>query len=219
VAESFSLEAQARTIIGKKVSQLRRQGLVPVSVYGPKSAPVSLQIPYRALELTLRNAGGTNLIDIKHDGSTTTVLARDVQRDILRNDIIHVDFFAVDLKAKIEIDVPVHFINEAPAVQQKLGILITGPTSLTVETLPTNMPQELVVNLSSLAAVGDTIHVRDLNYGEGIVILNDADELIAGVRQSSAARSEEQEALEEAEGAVAEVEIIKKGKGDEEEAE
>jgi len=114
--------------------------------------------------------------------------------------------------------VPVHFVNEAPAVQQKLGILITGPTSLTVETLPTTMPQQLVVDLSTLKAVGDTIHVSDLNYGEGITILNDPDELIAGVRQSSAARSEEQEALE-AEGAVAEVEIIKKGKGDEEEAE
>ncbi len=218
MAESYSLEAQARSITGKKVSQLRRQGLVPVSVYGPKTDPISLQVPYRALELTLRGAGGTNLIEINHDGNTTTVLTRDVQRDILRNNIIHVDFFAVDLKAKIEIEVPVHFINEAPAVQQKLGILITGPTSLTVETLPTTMPQQLVVDLSILKAVGDTIHVSDLNYGEGITILNDPDELIAGVRQSSAARSEEQEALE-AEGAVAEVEIIKKGKGDEEEAE
>ena len=218
MAESYSLEAEARSITGKKVSQLRRQGLVPVSVYGPKTAPFSLQVPYRALELTLRGAGGTNLIDINHDGKTTTVLTRDVQRDILRNNIIHVDFFAVDLKAKIEIEVPVHFVNEAPAVQQKLGILITGPTSLTVETLPTTMPQQLVVDLSTLKAVGDTIHVSDLNYGEGITILNDPDELIAGVRQSSAARSEEQEALE-AEGAVAEVEIIKKGKGDEEEAE
>jgi large subunit ribosomal protein L25 len=217
VADSFSLEAQPRSLTGKKVSQLRRQGLVPVSVYGPKTIPVSLQIPHRDLETTLRNAGGTNLIDIKHAGQTTTVLAREVQRDILRNDILHVDFFAVDLKAKIEIDVPVHFINEAPAVQQKIGILITGPTSLTIETLPTNMPQQLVVDLSGLKVIGDTIHVRDLNFGEGITILNDADELIAGVRQSSAARSEEQEALE-AEASVAEVEIIKKGKEDEEEA-
>jgi large subunit ribosomal protein L25 len=216
VAESYSLEAQARTVTGKKVSQLRRQGMVPVSVYGPKTEPIILQIPYRSLELTLRGAGGNNLIDIQHEGKTTTVLARDVQRDILRNDIIHVDFFAVDLKAKIEIEVPVHFVNDAPAVAQKLGILITGPTSLTVETLPTNMPQQLVVDLSTLKAVGDTIHVRDLVLGEGIAILNDPDELIAGVRQSSAARSEEQEALE-AEAAVGEVEIIKKGKDDEEE--
>lgn len=216
MAESYSLEAQARTVTGKKVSQLRRQGMVPVSVYGPKTEPIILQIPYRSLELTLRGAGGNNLIDIQHEGKTTTVLARDVQRDILRNDIIHVDFFAVDLKAKIEIEVPVHFVNDAPAVAQKLGILITGPTSLTVETLPTNMPQQLVVDLSTLKAVGDTIHVRDLVLGEGIAILNDPDELIAGVRQSSAARSEEQEALE-AEAAVGEVEIIKKGKDDEEE--
>lgn len=216
MAENLVLEAQQRTVAGKKVSQLRRQGLIPVIVYGPKNEPKSLQVPARPLQLALMKAGGTHLIDIKVNGDTHTVLAREVQRDILRGDIIHVDFFAVDLKAKINIDVPVHYINESPAVIAKLGILITGPSVLTVETLPTNLPEKIDVDISLLKQIGDAVHVRDLVMGEGIVILNDPDELIARISQTSAARADEAEEAAAAEGVPVEVEIIKKGKADEE---
>lgn len=215
MAETYVLEAQARTVSGKKVSQVRRQGLVPVVVYGPKTNPVSLQIPYRPLQLALLKAGGTHLIDIQADGKTHTVLAREVQRDILRGDITHVDFFAVDLKAKISIDVPLHFVNESPAVAAKKGVLLTGPTVLTIETLPSHLLDSIQIDLSTLAEVGDAIHVRDLKLDSDIAILNDPDEMIARISQSSAARSEEAEELE---ATVGEVEIIKKGKADEEEA-
>jgi len=217
VAESFVLEAESRAIVGKKVSQLRRQGIVPVTVYGPKSEPVNLQIPYRPLQLALLGAGGTNLIELNVAGKTTPVLAREVQRDILRNDIIHVDFFAVDMTAKINIDVPIHFVNESAAVASKRGILLTGPTVLTIETLPSKLLSVIEIDLTPLAEVGDSIHVRDINLGDEIVILNDPDEMIARIAQPAAARSEEAE--EEANEGVAEVEIIKKGKADEEEEE
>ncbi len=216
MAEKFVLEVQPRSIVGKKVSQLRRQGLVPATVYGPKIEPMTIQIPYRPLQVTLLNAGGTNLIDLSIDGSMTTVLAREVQRDIMRNDITHVDFFAVDLAAKISIDVPLHFANESPAVEAKKGMLITGPAALTIETLPSKLLSEIEIDLSVLKEVGDSIHVRDLVLPEGIAILNDPDEMIARISQTSAARSEEAEELEAAEATVAEVEIIKKGKADEE---
>jgi large subunit ribosomal protein L25 len=218
VAENYTLEAQERAVVGKKVSQLRRDGFVPVSVYGPKTEPTKLQIPYRPLQVTLMKAGGTHLIDLQVDGKTHTVIAREVQRDVLRGDILHVDFFAVDLKAKISIDVPIHFPEEAPAVSAKKGILITGPTVLTIETLPSNMLSEINVDLSNLKDVGDAVYVRDLNLGEEITILNDPDEMIARVSQTSAARSEE-DAEAEAESAPGEVEIIKKGKADEEDEE
>jgi large subunit ribosomal protein L25 len=215
VAENYVLEAQQRTITGKKVSQLRRQGLVPVVVYGPAAEPRHLQIPYRPLQLTLMKAGGTHLIDIKADGKSQIVLAREVQRDVLRGDILHVDFFAVDEKATIRIDVPIHFVNESPAVAARKGILITGPAMLTVETLPSNLQDRVEIDLSSLNEVGDAIHVRDLNLGDKVLVINDPDEMIARISQTSAARSLEDELADAA--AVAEVEIIKKGKADEEE--
>jgi len=214
VAEKYIIEAQSREIIGKKVSQLRRQGIVPVTVYGPKETPVNLQVPYRPLQLALMKAGGTNLIEINVDGKTTPVLAREVQRDILRNDIMHVDFFAVDMTAKIRIDVPLHFVGDSSAVATKKGILVTGPTTITIETLPSHLLNSVEIDISSLAEVNDSIHVRDLKLGEEIVVINDPDEMIARISQPAAARSEE-DAAEEA--AAAEVEIIKKGKADEEE--
>lgn len=218
MSENVVLEATPRTITGKKVSQLRREGQVPVVVYGPKTEPRNLQIAYRPLQIALMNAGGTHLIDLKSDGTTATVLAREVQRDILRGDILHVDFFAVDLKAKISIDVPIHFTGESPAVASRKGILLTGPAMLTIETLPSHLLDEVEVDLSTLNEIGDAIHVRDLKLGEDIAVLNDPDEMIARISQPAAARAEEAEALEaaEAEGAPAEVEIIKKGKADEE---
>lgn len=215
MAENYVLEAQPRTVVGKKVGALRRTGQVPVVVYGPKTEPLNLQIPYRPLQVALMKAGGTNLIDITFEGGRQTVLARDVQRDVLRGDILHVDFFAVDLLVKIKIDVPIHFVGESPAVNTRKGILITGPTMLSIETLPSHLLSQIEVDLSNLLDVGDAVHVRDLKLDSDITILNDPEEMIARISQSSAARSEEDEAAEAE--AAGEVEIIKKGKADEEE--
>jgi large subunit ribosomal protein L25 len=217
VAENYVLEAQPRTVVGKKVGRLRREGLVPVVVYGPKTEPINLQIAYRPLQIALMKAGGTNLIEIRYEGGSQVVLAREVQRDIIRTDITHVDFFAVDLLAKISIDVPIHFAGESPAVQARKGILVTGPTMLTIETLPSHLMSQIEVDISGLNEIGDAIHVRDLKLDADITIINDPDEMIARISQTSAARSEEDEAAEAAEAAAGEVEIIKKGKADEEE--
>ncbi len=217
MAEKFTIEAESRALVGKKVSQLRRQGIVPVTIYGPKSQPQNLQIPYRPLQLALMKAGGTNLIEITVDGKATPVLAREVQRDILRNDILHVDFFAVDMTAKIRIDVPLHFTGDSPAIASKIGILVTGPTTITIETLPSHLLNQIEIDISSLKEIGDSIHVRDLNLGSDIAIVNDPDEMIARISQPAAARSEEDEAAEAAAEGSPEVEIIKKGKADEEE--
>jgi large subunit ribosomal protein L25 len=186
-----------------------------VTVYGPKAQPVNLQVPYRPLQLALLKAGGTNLIEITVDGKSTPVLAREVQRDILRNDIMHVDFFAVDMTAKIRIDVPLHFVGDSAAVASKKGILVTGPTTVTIETLPSHLLNQIEIDIAGLNEVGDSIHVRDLKLGDEIVIINDPEEMIARISQPAAARSEEDAAAEEA--AAGEVEIIKKGKADEEE--
>lgn len=211
---NFSLEAQPRSVTGKKVSQLRNNGLVPATVYGPKIAPISVQLPYRALEITLMKAGGTNLIDLSVDGTTHSVLARAVQRDVLKRTILHVDFFAVDLSAKIRTEIPFHLVGESPVVAQKRGILITGANSVTVEILPSQLMNSIEIDLSQMKNVGDTITIGDLKLGEGILIMGEPEEMIARIVQTSAARSEEE--LEEAAAANIEPEVIHKGKQEEE---
>jgi large subunit ribosomal protein L25 len=208
----FSIEAQPRTVTGKKVGQLRRDGFVPATIYGPKTEPVSVQFPYRALELTLAGAGGTSLIDIVVDGKTYVVVAREVQRHTIRRTIDHVDFFAVDLEAKVRADIPLHLIGESPAVLAKKGVLMTGATSLTVEVLPGKLMRFIELDLSGLVNVGDAIHVADLKLADDATIINDPEELLVRVMQTGAARSEEDEAAELEAASSAEPEVIHKGK-------
>lgn len=212
----YSLKAQERSVVGKKVRQLRRQGFVPGTVYGPHIDPLTLQFDYRELEGTLKNAGGTNLIDIQvQDGDTYPVLAREVQRDILRGDIKHVDFFAVDMKQTLRAEVPVIFEGVSPLVQSRKGIMITGPNSLTMEMLPTKIMDRVTIDVSKLDHMGATIMVKDLELDEGIEILNDQEEMLAKIVQVAAARaSEAAAAVLDAEG-----EPIPEGEGEEEPAE
>jgi large subunit ribosomal protein L25 len=208
----FSIEAQPRTVTGKKVGQLRRDGFIPATIYGPKTEAVSVQFPYRALELTLARAGGTSLIDIVVDGTTYVVVAREVQRDTIKRTIDHVDFFAVDLEAKVRADIPLHLIGESPAVLAKKGVLMTGTSSLTVEVLPGKLMRFIEIDLSILENVGDSIHVSDLKLPDDATIINEPEELLVRVAQTGAARSEEDEAAEEAALSGTEPEVIHKGK-------
>ena len=189
----FAIEAQTRCMTGKKVRRLRSQGLVPGVVYGPAIEPVNVQLKMRPLEVLLMKAGGTNLIDISVDGETHIVLVRDVQRDILRDDIQHVDFFALRMDQRIATDVFLRFTGESPAVTTGQGILITGPGSLTIETLPIHLRDEIVISLDGLLQVGDGIYVRDLDLGDEINILNDPEEMLVRVVMPAAVAAEEDE--------------------------
>jgi len=207
----FTLDVQERAVIGKKVNQLRREGIVPLTAYGPKSEPLKLQVPYRPLEVILMKAGGTNLIDLNVDGKPVTVLAREVQRNAIKGTIIHVDFFVVDQASKIRTEVPVHIIGESPAVKERRGILLHGTNTLTVEVLPSKLIHSVEVDISHLTELTDIILVSDLKLGEDITIINDPDEMLVRVSQTGAARAED-DLLEE--GGVSEPEVITKGKAD-----
>ncbi len=213
VAE-FVIKAQKRTIVGKKVSQIRAQGLVPGTVYGAKTDPINLQIPYRDVEGLLKQAGGTNLIDVKIGKKTYPVIARDVQRDVLKDTILHVDFFAVDETTKIRADIPIRLAGESPQVTARAGILLTGTNTLTVEMLPQNLMNQIEIDLTQLEEIGDSIMVKDLDL-ETVTIINDPNEMLARIVQPSAARAAELEAaiaMEEGEAvegeAAGEVEVI-----------
>jgi len=215
VAEQFSLEAQPRTVTGKNVAKLRREGLVPVVVYGSKVESFNLQIPYRSLQIALANAGGTNLINLNVEGSKQQqVLARSVQRDVIKGEILHVDFLAVDASTKITTVVQIHLNGEAPAVKAGFGTLLNGIQSVEIEALPADLLSRIDVDLSILKDVNDTIHVRDLNLGDKVTILTDHDDMIVRVTALH-------EVVEETTDEVtsAEPEVVKKGKADEDDDE
>lgn len=216
MADTYNLEAQSRTIVGKKVGQLRRQGIVPVVVYGSAlKEAVNLQVPYRPLQVALAKAGGTHLIEISADGSTHTVLARAVQRDVIKGDILHVDFLAVDLTQKITTNVQIRLVGESPAAESRTGILSQVVNSLTVEALPSDLIDHVPVDISSLREVGDSIHIRDIDLGGKVTILDEADELIVHITAISEAPSED-ELEAEAAAAAAEPEVIRREREEDE---
>lgn len=216
MAETFNLDAQARAVTGKKVGQLRVQGLVPAVIYGAKFNPVTLQIPYRPLEVALLHAGGTHLININYDGKSQSVITRAVQRDVLKGTIIHVDFLAVDATTRITADIAIHLVGESPAAETRIGELAQPVTTISIEALPADLIDALEVDISSLKEVGDSIHVRDLTISSKITVLADPDELIVRINPLRDVNAPSEDELEAA-AAPSEPEVISRGKADEEE--
>ena len=196
----FAITAEIRKVIGKKNRALRREGYVPAVVYGPGSQPMSVQFPYRAIETTLMRAGGTNLIDIEIEGVKYPSLAREVQRDVVRGDILHVDFLAVDPNQRIRVEVPIVMEGRSPVVAAREGILIAGRSSLTLEVYPTDIRDRILIDLSTLTELGAEVLVGDLAFGENVTVHSDPNEMLAKIVQPAAARAE----LDELDGEVGE---------------
>ena len=186
----FQLAAELRQTRGRRNRQLRRDGHVPGVVYGPSTDPISVQFPYRMIEVTLMNAGGTNLIDIMVNGDTYPSLAREVQRDVVRGDILHVDFLAVDQSQRISVEVPIIMEGDSPVVEAREGILITGRSSLTLEVFPSDIRDRILIDLSKLTELGAEVLVRDLTFGENVTVHNDPNEMLAKIVQPAAARAD-----------------------------
>ena len=222
MSDIITLEAQPRTLTGKKVKQLRADELVPAIVYGPKQEGGSrtIQIPTRSLQSTLKAAGGTNLIEISVGKEKINVLVRDVQRSVLKGDLLHVDFYAVDMNVAITAEVPVLHVGESPLVENGQAMLITEINSVEVECLPDKIPSHLELDLSVLTEIGRALTVADLNAPEAVTILSAEDDTLVRLdyAMTQVEEEEEEEEIEEV-GEAEEVEVIRRGKEEEEEEE
>src|SRR5579859_1117044 len=163
MAEQYSLDAQQRTVIGKQVKALRRQDLIPAVIYGAGGESIHISCVRRPLEVVLQKAGGTHLVNVSIDGETHTALVREVQRDSVKRNILHVDFMRVDLSRRLHAEVPLVLKGDPklPSDLQLLHVL----TAIEVECLPTDIPDHIEVDLSGLTTQGSQITVGDLSLG------------------------------------------------------
>jgi len=217
MSDIIMLEAQPRTLTGKQVKHLRADELVPAIIYGPKQEIArTIQIPTRDLASSLKAAGGTNLIEINVGMDKINVLVRDVQRSILKGDLLHVDFYAVDMNVAINAEVPVIHVGESVLVENGQAMLITEINSVQVECLPDRIPSHLELDLSVLTHIGQSLTVADLHAPESVIILSDADDTLVRLDYGMAqVAAEEEEEVAVAEGE--EVEVIRRGKEEEDE--
>jgi large subunit ribosomal protein L25 len=219
--EKQVLKATKRTVTGKQVRQLRRAGQLPAVIYGHNVEPVAISLDSHDATLALSKVSSSTLISIDVEGHEIPTLVREKQRDYIRNVLTHVDFLAVSLKEKLRAEVSIELVGVSPAVKDFNAILVNGLTSLTVECLPTDLPEKFVVDISMLAVIGNGIHVSDIVVPDNIRVLDDPDEMI--VVATAPAKEEVAEVVAAAvpvEGEGAEPEVIEKGKKEEgEEAE
>lgn len=188
--ESLALEAEPRSVKGKKVKELRRLGLTPIHVYGRGIEPTALQADAATLRKIVAQAGSNIPVTVKEEGGSHFAFVREVQRHPLTEDILHVDFLEVPLTETIRSEVPVYLVGEAPAVRLMDGVLNQALQSLQVESFPLDVPQFVEIDVSSLEDFERGIHVSDISLGDKVTVLNDPEELVARVNAQSAAVEE-----------------------------
>ena len=186
------LEVSKREITGKKVRFLRRQGIIPAHIYGHGIDSSAINVDAKNLKHLLAHAGKTDLISLKVDASKEPirVLMREVQRNPMTDEPLHVDFYQVSMTEKIKAEVPLVFVGEAPVLKKiKNSSILHLIDSLDIEALPDDLPHSLEVDVSHLEELDHAVHVKDIPLGRGITLLSDPEQMVVKVAE---ARKEEE---------------------------
>ena len=201
--EDLKLQANKRSVLGKKTRFLRRQGITPTHLFGHSLESIPLQCDTANLQRVVSRAGKTRLISLKieEDKKPRNVFIREIQRNVFTGTLLHVDFYQIRMEEKIKADIPIILVGEAPAMKEKGRILIHTLDNLSIECLPDKLPPQLEIDLSLLEDLDQAIHVRDIAFGPDITLITDPDQMVVKVSEVHVEKVEEVE-----EGVVEEVE-------------
>jgi large subunit ribosomal protein L25 len=209
--EENIIQATRREIIGKHVKASRKEGKLPAVIYGRHIESTPIWLDLRDATKTLASMQVSSLVTIDLGDAKHLTLVREKQRNYLTGMLLHIDFQAVSLLEKLRTDVTVVVHGESPAVKNLNGVLVMNMDSLEVECLPQYLPEQIMVDISALQTIGQSILVKDIAVMEFVEILNDPEDVILVV---TAQEAEEEEEAVPVEG---EPEILVKGKEEEEE--
>ncbi|HZU75332.1 MAG TPA: 50S ribosomal protein L25 [Dehalococcoidia bacterium] len=193
---TIDLTAERRTVLGKKVKQLRRSGVVPANIYGHHVESTPIQAPAHELRRVLRAAGHTNLVRISLAGAApATTIVRHVSRAATTGELVHVDFQAVSMTETMTVRVPVLLVGHAPITDAD-GMVVPVLDGIEIECLPGDIPQHFELDVSGMDSSTAVLHVRDVALPENVTLLSDPDLVLASVTMAST--EEAAEAIEEA---------------------
>lgn len=173
------LKVENRKVEGRAVKKLRADGILPANVFGKQIKSFAVQLPTKEFMAVYKEVGETGLVDLQADGEVRPVLISNVQYHPVTDFPLHVDFRQVDLKEKIQAPVPLEIEGgpeSSPAVKSGIGILVQQMNEIEVEALPTDLPEAIIVDISTLVNVDDAIHVKDLKVDRSKVTLLTEDE-------------------------------------------
>jgi len=179
--DKITLELKKREVTGKKNKKLRDQGIIPGVIYGHKEANKNVSVEHVSLEKAFASAGESTIIDLKIEGDTPMkAIIKDVQKDIMGQNIIHVDFHQVKMDEKMTADIGLKIVGEAPVIKQG-GMVLQNLDHVSVECLPNDLVHEIEVDVSSLDSFDKNIQVKDLKVPNNVKILTDEVENIITV--------------------------------------
>lgn len=208
------LIANRRSLVGKQVNGLRRDGKLPGVIYGRHVQAIPIMLDLKETSRILQGLPSSALVVVEVDAEKHFALVREKQRNPILSSLRHIDFQAISLTEKVRINVPLHLVGESPAVKNFGGILVSNIDRVEVECLPRELPNNIAVDVSSLMQIGSVLHVRDLILPKSVVIYADLDEVIVVVTAPIA-----EEVPEEAAAETIEPELVEKKKKEEVEEE
>ncbi|MFC7322316.1 50S ribosomal protein L25/general stress protein Ctc [Halobacillus campisalis] len=210
---AITLKANQRKDLKQSVTrELRQEGNVPSVVYGKDKEPINVAVNSIELLKTVRDEGKNAIIslDIK-DGSTVDVMLHEYQVDPLKDELIHADFYIVNMSEEMDVEVPVRLDGEAPGAKED-GVVQQPLYELAVRAKPADIPEEILVDISELN-IGDSIMVGDLKEGRNYEITEDENTTIVSVTPP-----EEMPEEPDTENADAEPEVIGENKDEDDES-
>ena len=210
--DELTIKAARREVLGKRNRFLRRQGITPVHLFGHNVESQSLQCDTIELRKILAHAGTTRLVSLKIDGEKQpkSVFVREIQRDPLSRQLFHVDFYQVKKGEKMEMNVPIVMVGEAPAMKTKGRMLAHGITSLAIECLPEKVPPQIEIDISILEELDQAIHVKDIVLDPDIAVHDDPEQLVVKIVEALGKEEEVVAEEEEVEAEAAEAEEAEK---------
>lgn len=189
--QKVELTAEQREVMGRKVKHLRESGIMPAVLYGKGQESIALQVPVKAFDTVLKQAGESTLVYLTVGEQSYPTIIHDVARHPLSGLPIHADFYKVRLDEKITTKIPVVFVGESPAVLDG-GVFVRTMNEIEVEALPADLPHEITIDIAVLKLVGDQITLKDVKVPSAVVIGGE-DEIIASI---IAAKTEDELAAE-----------------------
>jgi large subunit ribosomal protein L25 len=177
------LSAAKRDLMGRKVKQLRRQGLIPANLFGKKIDSIAVQVDAKHFNKIYDQVGETGIVDVAVGDKSYPCLIVGRANDPVTGSILHVDFHNVSLKEKVTATIPVELAGEAPAVKDLGGVVNQSLYELEVEALPTDLPEVFKLDVSKLVAIGDNLAIKDLAVPEGVTVELEPETIIVSIAE------------------------------------
>ncbi|MBW1614045.1 MAG: 50S ribosomal protein L25 [Deltaproteobacteria bacterium] len=206
---AIQLDSKKRTMTGKgSARKLRSGGRLPGILYGPNTSPIRLSLDYKQFQKTLRERSAENIIfalriDSNGKNQPKRVMIKEIQKDPVTREYLHVDFYEISMEKELEVDIPVYLVNTPIGVKGG-GILEHIRRELKISCMPKNLIDKIEVDVSGLD-IGQSLHIEDINLAPGLKSIEDGDLTIATVVAPTIEKEKvEEEVEEEVEGAGSE---------------